>query len=183
MRSRRIPPVFAVFATVALLVAGCAPAEVAGGATTSLPEAPKVGSLAPDFSLQGLDGQTVRLADYRGKKPVLVNFWATWCGPCQIEMPHMQKAWQTVGGRDKVEMLMVDVGETPEKARDFLTRRGFTFTTVVDGDQAVTSNKYNVFGLPTTFLIDRKGVIRYMKIGPFVSEEDVVAQLQAIINS
>ncbi|MEK7873993.1 MAG: TlpA disulfide reductase family protein, partial [Chloroflexota bacterium] len=138
--------------------------------------------LAPDFSLQSLDGRTVRLADYRGSKPVLLNFWATWCGPCLIEMPHMQKAWQTVGGRDKVEMLMVDVGETPEKAKGFLSRYGYTFTAVVDGDQAVTTGKYNVFGLPTTFLIDRKGVIRYMKIGPFVSEEDVVAQLQAILN-
>ncbi len=183
MRARRMHLVFAVLAAMTLLAASCVPAEGAGGAVSSLPEAPKVGSLSPDFSLQGLDGQTVRLADYRGNKPVLLNFWATWCGPCQIEMPHMQRAWQSVGGRDKVEMLMVDVGETPEKARDFLTRRGFTFTTVVDGDQSVTSNKYNVFGLPTTFLIDRKGVIRYMKIGPFVSEEDVVAQLQAIINS
>ena len=183
MRARRMHLVFAVFAAMTLLVASCAPAEGAVGAVISLPEAPRVGSLAPDFSLQGLDGKTVRMSDYRGSKPVLLNFWATWCGPCLIEMPHMQRAWQTVGGRDKVEMLMVDVGETPEKARDFLTRRGFTFTTVVDGDQAVTTGKYNVFGLPTTFLIDRKGVIRHMKIGPFVSEEDVVAQLQAIINS
>ncbi|MDO8532924.1 MAG: TlpA disulfide reductase family protein [Dehalococcoidia bacterium] len=182
MRIHRIHSLFAVIAIASLLVASCVPAEGAAGEAGSLPEAPKVGFLAPDFLLQSLDGRTVRMSDYRGSKPVLLNFWATWCGPCQIEMPHMQKAWQTVGGRDKVEMLMVDVGETPEKAKGFLSRYGYTFTAVVDGDQSVSGGKYNVFGLPTTFLIDRKGVIRSMKIGPFVSEEDVVAQLQAIIN-
>lgn len=166
-------------AIAAVLMAGCAPAAGAGG----LPEAPKLGALAPDFALEGVDGKVVRLSDFRGKKPVLLNFWATWCVPCQIEMPHMQKAWDAVGGRDKVEVLAVDLGESAERASEFLTRRGLKFTLLLDQDLSVATGKYSIFGLPTTFFIDRQGVIRSMKAGPFVSQEEVEARLRELVGS
>ncbi|MBI4307383.1 MAG: TlpA family protein disulfide reductase [Chloroflexi bacterium] len=171
--------IFATLAIVALLLASCVPTVGESG----LIEAPKVGALAPDFALERADGKLVRLSDFRGRKPVFLNFWATWCAPCQIEMPHMQKAWDAAGGRDKLEVLAVDLGESADRASDFLTRRGLTFTLLLDRDRSVALERYNILGLPTSFLIDRQGVIRYMKVGPFVSEEGVAEQIRAIINS
>lgn len=126
-------------------------------------EGVRVGDRAPDFTLTGTDGKVMRLSDLAGKG-VILNFWATWCGPCRQEMPLLQQAYEAHGSEGLV-VLGVDVGEQPAQVQAFLKELGLTFPTVLDTDQE-TSRLYRVYGLPTTFFIDRQGVINYVLIGP-----------------
>ena len=105
---------------------------------------PGVGRMAPDFTLQTLDGGTFRLSEQRGK-PVVLNFWATWCGPCQNELPAVQKAAAHFG--DDVVFVGVDQGEKAEVVQSFVDKLGLTFTIPMDADGAVGYD-YNVQGLP-----------------------------------
>lgn len=150
---------------VALLIAGPAwlwtsrlPVEANQGGQT--PE-PAVGRIAPDFVLQTATGGTVQLSELRGK-PVVLNFWATWCGPCQREMPALQWAAQRFDG--EVVFLGVDQGEPLGIVQPFLEEYGVTFTIPLDMDMAV-GDRYNVRGMPTTFFIDESGVIRHLWVG------------------
>jgi peroxiredoxin len=122
---------------------------------------PGVGRMAPDFTLQALNGSTFRLSEQRGK-PVVLNFWATWCGPCQNELPAIQKAAAHFG--DDVVFAGVDQGEKPEVVQSFVDKLGLTFTIPMDADGAVGYD-YNVQGLPTTFFIDRNGVVKSLWMG------------------
>lgn len=123
---------------------------------------PRVGNQAPDFVLKDVDGATVRLSDFRGK-PVMVNFWASWCPPCKEEMPDIEKSYQRHKGEGYV-FLGVDMKEDVKTVKDFVTRYGYTWTFLLDPDsQAI--NTYFVSGVPETFFIDRDGVIRDYKIG------------------
>jgi peroxiredoxin len=117
--------------------------------------------MAPDFTLQTLDGGTFRLSEQRGK-PVVLNFWATWCGPCQNELPAVQKAAAHFG--DDVVFVGVDQGEKADVVQSFADKLGLTFTIPMDGDGAVGYD-YNVQGLPTTFFIDRHGVVKSLWMG------------------
>ncbi len=140
--------------------------------------APVVGRPAPDFALRTLDGQTVSLGDFKGK-PVLLNFWATWCPPCQSEMPYMQQvhdAWTPKG----LVMLNVDIGETPDVIRSFLAQRKLALTVPMDTNQSV-SDAYSVTAIPTTFFIDASGVIRQKMVGAFPSEATIESQLPSIM--
>jgi len=122
---------------------------------------PAIGRIAPDFTLKTPNGDTVRLATLRGK-PVVVNFWATWCGPCQREMPALQSASQHYAGQ--VTFVGVDQGETPKEVTDYLQPLGVNFTISLDSDTKV-GDRYQIQGMPTTFFIDANGVIREMWIG------------------
>lgn len=111
---------------------------------------------APDFTVYDEAGNEVRLSDYRGK-PVVVNFWASWCGPCRMEMPEFQEKHLELGG--EVQFLMINMTggrETVETARDFIAGQGYTFPVLYDteGDAAVT---YGAYALPTTYFIDAAG--------------------------
>jgi peroxiredoxin len=122
---------------------------------------PGVGRLAPDFTLPTLDGGTFRLREQRGK-PVVLNFWATWCGPCQRELPVLQRATEHFG--DDVVFVGVDQGEEAEVVQSYVDKLGLTFIVPMDADGQVGSD-WNVQGLPTTFFIDRSGVIRSLWMG------------------
>ena len=128
----------------------------------SLPPAPRVGFAAPDFAATTLDGTAVRLADLRGR-PVVLNFWATWCPPCLQELPHLMDAARRSGGR--VVILGIDNGEPAATVRTFANDRGLNYPIVLDPAFAIT-DLYRVDGLPTTFFIDQDGIIRDMMMGP-----------------
>ncbi len=122
----------------------------------------RIGNLAPDFSLKGLDGQTVKMSELRGK-PVMVNFWATWCPPCREEMPDLQKAYQKYRGEGMV-FLGIDMQEDPETVRKFVQQNGYDWTFVVDSDAQV-ARTYQASAIPTSYFVDRNGIIRDTQIG------------------
>jgi len=118
---------------------------------------------ASDFALQNMDEETIKLSDYRGQV-VLLNFWATWCPPCVREMPSMERLQQRVGEGFKV--IAANQMEEPDDVFAFSGQLAVepTFEIVFDSDSKV-SQAYAVRGLPTTYLIDKKGNIRYRAVG------------------
>jgi cytochrome c biogenesis protein CcmG/thiol:disulfide interchange protein DsbE len=119
-----------------------------------------LGKPAPDFTLRDLNGREVHLSALRGK-PVLLDFWATWCGYCREELPSIELLYR--GLKDKVAVYGID-NEAAEVARDYLQKFGYTLPTLVDAkDQAV--NSFHLEGWPTTVLIDGDGKIVYYESG------------------
>jgi cytochrome c biogenesis protein CcmG, thiol:disulfide interchange protein DsbE len=127
---------------------------------------PKPGALAPAFSLRRLDGTgTVSLRSLRGKTVVL-NFWASWCGPCKREAPALEQLWRENRGKGVV-VLGVDSGDAASDANRFLAAHGVTYPIVVDRNEVVAANRYGVPGFPATFVIDRQGrVVGSAILGP-----------------
>ena len=124
----------------------------------------KEGLPAPDFTFPGLDGRLVRLSDYRGKV-VLLNIWATWCPPCVEEMPSMEKLYQVLKGRD-FEILAASIDKPGAKAvAPFMQKYKLTFPAVINPEGTI-QNLYGTTGVPESFIIDKKGVIRKVVIGP-----------------
>ncbi len=114
------------------------------------------GRTAPDFLLKDLGGKPFRLSDYRGKV-ILLNFWATWCPPCREEMKSLDSLYKKFKNNNLI-IFAVSLDRTPEKAKSFIKELSPSFPVVYDYN-AMVSKKYNVFSIPTTFLIDRKGRI------------------------
>ncbi len=112
------------------------------------------GKPAPDFTLKNLAGEDVSLSDYRGKI-VLVNFWATWCGYCDMEMPDMQRLDDE---NDDLVVLAVDVMEDVETVENYIKEGGYNFDVVLDEDGSI-SKTYLVSGFPTSYFIDPEGVL------------------------
>jgi peroxiredoxin len=118
----------------------------------------KIGAKAPNFSLKTLDGKQVELSDYKGKK-VMLNFWATWCPPCKKEMPDMEKYTQQAG--DDVVVLAVNI-DPENDVQAFVEDNGITFTIPLDSQSAKNpvNERYKILSIPTTYFIDKKGIIR-----------------------
>ena len=114
-------------------------------------------ALAPDFTVYDLNGNPVKLSDYRGK-PVVLNFWSSRCGPCQMEMPDFQEAYEDLG--EEIHFLMVNVTDgswdTVDSASAFITENNYTFPVFYDTDISAAS-AYGVSSLPTTYFIDAEG--------------------------
>ncbi|HLE20634.1 MAG TPA: TlpA disulfide reductase family protein, partial [Vicinamibacteria bacterium] len=122
------------------------------------------GYLAPDFTLPSLDGQTVRLSDFRGKKAILLNFWATWCAPCRLEMPTMDKAYQEYKSRG-LEILAVNLDAGSNSVvKNFMHELSLSFPALLDPDMEVL-RLYRQFSIPATFLIDKQGIVRHRELG------------------
>jgi thiol-disulfide isomerase/thioredoxin len=122
-----------------------------------------VGHPAPDFSVRDLSSATVRLSDFRGKKAVLVDFWATWCGPCRMAMPSLQTVADDFRGRD-IEFLSVDEGEPADQVSAFAAQEKYSFHFVLDPDSSVGS-RYGLQGIPTQLLVDKQGIVRWLRVG------------------
>lgn len=132
----------------------------------------EIGKVAPEFELSKLDGTKVKLSDLKGKK-VIVNFWATWCGPCQREMPDMQEFYSKY--QKDVEILAVNYTASEgtdgkEKVRKFAEEKGVTFPILLDTDIKVTTT-YKVITIPTSYFVDTKGVIQDKFTGPMTVQE------------
>ena len=127
----------------------------------------EVGQAAPELRLPLAGGGDVDLPAYRGKV-VLLNFWATWCVPCRAEMPAIEQVYQTHSERG-FEVLAVNVSEREQDVIPFLHEVGVTFPSALDRTGEV-ARRFRAIGLPTTFLIDRSGVIRDVRVGPFTEQ-------------
>jgi peroxiredoxin len=139
------------------------PASEGSATSDDLETAPHQGFLAPEMDLATLDGERVRLSDLRGK-PVLINFWASWCGPCRAEMPHFQAAFEDHAG-DGLVVLGVNQIESASPVASFVQELDLTFPILMDSDGDVSA-AYQVRGLPTSFFVDADGIIRDLFIGP-----------------
>ena len=138
-------------------------------ATTGLASSGLTGQSAPDFALKSSSGENLRLSEYRGDV-VMVNFWATWCGPCRQEMPLLDELYtryQRVG----FSLLGVNIDDNSSKAMNMVAELGVSFPVLFDARKEV-SKLYEVDAMPVTVLIDREGTVRYVHQGYKPGYED-----------
>ena len=129
------------------------------------------GQLAPDITLTTLDGEEVKLSDFRGKNVVL-NFWATWCPPCRAEMPHMQSYYEENKEKQNLEIIgfnMTFSGDSIEKVEQFVASYKLTFPIFTTFDESVI-DQYGVMTMPSTYFIDEDGRIHSIYRGPLDEE-------------
>jgi thiol-disulfide isomerase/thioredoxin len=119
-------------------------------------------SSAPAFDLTGLDGERYRLADFSGQV-VLIEFWATWCGPCRLQAEILSRLYEEIGGGD-VEFLAVSLGEAEDTVRSFVNRKPFPYPVLLDPDELL-GYALEVYALPTVMIVDRGGDISFMRPG------------------
>jgi peroxiredoxin len=141
-------------------------------------EGVEIGNKAPDFELYNLDNQLVSLSDFRDQ-PVLLNFWATWCGPCRIEMPFLRQINEDRSGEGLI-ILAIDIGESKSTVKSFLEANGFSLPVLLDTNNTI-AGKYGITGIPTTFFIDKDGIIQEKVVGAFPNKETIETKLDKII--
>ena len=112
---------------------------------------------APAFTLSDISGKKVSLSDFKGKV-ILLNFWATWCGPCTAEMPSFNRLYAAFKN-DGFVVLAVSIDSSEKPVQSFVSAKGITFPVLMDPDKEAYFDLYAVFALPTSFLIDRKGMV------------------------
>lgn len=130
-------------------------------------ESSEIGSPAPDFVLEDLSGNLVKLSDLKGRLVVL-NFWATWCTPCRTEMPEFQEIYQR--NEQDLVVLGINLEESPGDIQDFVSPLNITYPILLDKDGLV-SRLYKVIQLPNTYFIDRQGILRIRHIGFLSSDQ------------
>jgi len=161
--------------------AGTPKFTLTGTAVNSAP-LPAPGRTAPAISLSSLQGQTVKLSDFLGK-PVLVNFFATWCGPCRSEMGYLQAIdrnaeFQQAG----FTLLEVNIQEDAGTVQKFLQDNGLNFSSLLLDTDAVAARAYNVSGIPASFFIDGNGIIQKVKIGAYADQNSLERDVRALIS-
>lgn len=134
------------------------------------------GDMAPDFTVEMLDGSSVTLSKLQGK-PTLLIFWATWCPPCREELSHLQEGVIDLFG-DKINVLPISRGEKREVVEGFLDKMGYTFAVGLDGDQSIY-RKYATNYIPRCWVIDSKGEVVYAGVG---YDEAIAAEVQKELN-
>lgn len=131
-----------------------------------------------DFTLKDIKGNKVSLSDFSGKV-VFVNFWASWCPPCKSEMPHMQRVYKELQG-DDFDMLTVNLTKAErngkEGAHKFIEEKGYTFPVVFD-EEGEVSDKFSITGIPTTYIINKEGIIISVIKAP-LDEESIKREIE-----
>ena len=127
----------------------------------------ELGHYAPDFTLPDLNEEPVALSDWRGQI-VLLNFWTSWCAPCRAEMPLLQALYEAYGD-DGLVVLAINLGEEPERVAAFVADLGLSFPVLLD-EKASVGTLYRVRAAPTTYFIDRDGLIRQRYVGPLTAD-------------
>lgn len=138
--------------------------------TESFDDGIQVGSMAPDFVLENLSGELIRLSDLRGQK-VFLNFWASWCGPCKDEMPHMQEVYENRSSEDTFEIVAVNMTKrerSQQHVTEFVETYDLTFPVLFDHNGEV-EKLYEVIAYPSSYVIDEQGVITHYFKGPVKS--------------
>ena len=159
---KRIKQLSKSFLAIPILVslifslAGCTPQDsVTRGGKSALIE-----RLAPDFTLRDLKGNQVSLSDFRGQ-PVVLNFWATWCSPCRVEIPHLEALYTKYKDQGLV-VIGMNVETDYMKVKHFAESR-ISYTVLLDG--STQSQGYDISGIPCTYYIDREGIVRHRSVG------------------
>jgi len=137
----------------------------------------KIGSMAPDFSLATLDKQVRQLSDFEGKS-LVINFWGTFCPPCVNEMPALQKQYD-LWNDSNVVVLGINLSESTITVKNFINRYDISFPIVIDNNDQIRK-KYNVRYYPTTFFIDRAGIIQDIFVGE-MKEQDIIAGINKLV--
>ena len=139
-----------------------------------------VGQPAPDFTLRSLDGEPVRLADLRGK-PVLIEFWATWCPPCLMAMPHIQQMHDRYSGQG-LQVLALSTDYDPGEVRDWMRRNSLSLPVLMcDGE---TQMRYRAGSIPRTYLLDGEGTVRHASTGfSEASMEELEEEIRALLEA
>lgn len=152
-------------ALILLLVTGLPQrADFTGqGMVGDLPIAPEINALAPLFELFNPSGERVRLADLRGQH-VIVNFWATWCEPCLVEMPILQEIYASTASGN-LRILAINLGEAPARIREWQNRLGLTYDMLAD-ERGLVAGLYALRGQPSTYVISPNGIITHIFYGP-----------------
>jgi thiol-disulfide isomerase/thioredoxin len=153
-----------ISAILALFLPGCQQDSHSSGATAiANEEAPRIGYLAPNFRLTNLHGEEVSMASLEGKV-VLVNFWATWCGPCRDEMPSMETLYHDYKGKGfEILAISSDMDGAPA-VQPFVKKLGLSYPILLDTDFRV-DDKYLIQSVPTTVLVDKNGFITRRVVG------------------
>ncbi len=139
----------------------------------------KVGEAAPDFSTMDLSNRLVSLSSYRGQKVVLLDFWATWCMPCQMEMENLQTLQEKFKPAD-FEILSLNQQEEADVVRQFVARRQYGFHVLLDSGKV--SARYGVRAIPDLVLVDRTGIIRQIQVGYSKDDSQLEREIKSLIS-
>ena len=149
-------------------------------AGASAPPSPQIGFVAPDFTLDTLEGEMITLSELRGQ-PVLINLWASWCPPCRAEMPALDTVYRKYREAGFVVLAVNTTFQDSEAdARAFAQNFGLTFPILLDRDGA-TSRRYQLQALPTSFFVERDGTIRDIVIGGPMSEALIASRVEGLL--
>lgn len=180
-RKRRWEVLMLVGLAAGILWTAASRVPSAVGAPLSSSPSPREGFLAPDFTLDTLDGKRITLSELRGKI-VVVNFWATWCLPCRAETPALEKSYAQYKDSGVV-ILGVNLTnqDVVSEVESFVQEFKLTYPILLDREGSISNSLYQIRGLPTTFFINREGIIRTVLVGGPMSETFIRSKIEALL--